>query len=135
MLGKDPQRCLVNGSTLLGAERREHAGLGLVQHALDLPQQPLPAGGDGQYLAAAVALIALADDQPLLLEPVDEGDDVASVDAQSPGDVLLAGGAVLIQAAQDRVLVLAQAGRGELRGALLAGKRGQPGQDEAGTGP
>jgi hypothetical protein len=34
----------------------------------------------------AVALIALAHNQRLVLEPVDEGDDVASVDAEAPGD-------------------------------------------------
>jgi hypothetical protein len=135
MLGKDSQRCLVNGGALFGAQRREHAWLGLVEQALDLPQQPLSVGGDSEDLAAAVALIALTHHQRLVLESVDEGDDVASVDTQAPGDVLLTGGAVLVQAAQDRVLVLAQADRGELHGALLPRKGRQPGQDEAGTGP
>jgi hypothetical protein len=50
--------------------------LGLVVHALDFPQQPLSAGADREDLAAAVALIALAHNQRLVLEPVDEGDDV-----------------------------------------------------------
>ena len=57
---------------------------------------------------SAVALVALPGNQPALVEPVDEGDGVTPVDAEAVGNVFLAGRSVLIEAAQDGVLVLTQ---------------------------
>ena len=93
-------------------ERGQEARLGRVQHPLDLPRRALSAGGNAHDLPTAVAFIAFPDGQPLRLEAVDERHDVAAVDAKAERDVLLTGGPVLVEAAQDGVLVLTQPGGG-----------------------
>ena len=117
----------------LVVERGKYAWFGRVEHPLDSLQQVTSARREDQDLAAAVTFVPFAQDQSLRLEAVDEGHDVTAVDAQAQGDVFLAGRPVLLQAAQDGVLMLAQPGRGKLAGALLADQGGQLDEHEAGA--
>jgi hypothetical protein len=90
--GERAHRVIVQGGTFRAGERGQHPGLGRVEQVLDLAQYPASFGGEGEDLAAAVALVALAQDQAFALQAVDVSHGVAAVDAEPGGDVLLAGG-------------------------------------------
>ena len=65
-------------------------------------------------MAAAVVRVAPALDQPALLEPVEEPDELAAVDAERVGDRALRLARALVEQREDAVVVRAEAGPLEL---------------------
>src|ERR1022692_3958197 len=111
-----------------GVERGEYRRGGLVQEHLGLAQHAASGRGEDQDLPPPVALVTMTGDEPGPFQVIDERDHVAAVDAQPRRDIALAFGPELGQAAQDRVLVLAQPGRGQVLAAEPADHCREPGE-------
>ena len=131
--GEDEQQ-RVQLLTLLGVERGEELVFEAPGERAELPERALAVGRDADDLTAAVVGIALALDELLLLELVQQPDERAAVVAERVGDRSLRLGRALVEQRQDRVVIRAEAGLLVLvQRALLRGKTKALQQEEGGS--
>ena len=111
----DPSQVGLEGAALVFCERSEQLLLDLLGSVPGLLEPVAATGGELDEVATAVDGVAAANDEPLGLEAVDHGHQVAWVDAKRLAEAALRGRAALREGVEDRELLWVHAELAERR--------------------